>query len=125
LAQQKAGQEQPSASEVSAAESSFGALSVDGGSSAADGLAPKQQQQQPPPPPLSSSSVDQCLPVTTKFSLDALKARAAETAGCDKTRLHEYLSDADFMNTFGVSFADFAKLPGWKQEAAKKKHGLF
>ena len=65
------------------------------------------------------------VPTTTKFSLDALQARAADVAGCDKNRLHEYLSDADFQKTFGMSFADFANMPGWKQAEAKKKHRLF
>ncbi len=67
----------------------------------------------------------QSLPTSTKFSLEALQARAAETAGCDPTRLHEYLSDADFKKTFGMSFADFVKIPEWKQDNAKKKHLLF
>jgi hypothetical protein len=80
-AQQKAGQEHPPASDVSAAESSFSALNVDGGSAAAG------DQAQPPPP---SSSSDHTPPATTTFSLEALQARAADTAGCDKTRLHEY-----------------------------------
>ena len=65
------------------------------------------------------------IPTTTKFSLEALQARAADTAGCDKTRLHEYLTDADFQKTFGMSAANFAKMPGWKQADAKKKHRLF
>jgi hypothetical protein len=64
------------------------------------------------------------LPTSTKFSLEALQARAAETAGCDVTRLHEYLSDADFLKTFGMSAAEFAKLPVLKQADGKKKHRL-
>jgi hypothetical protein len=67
----------------------------------------------------------QRLPTSSKFSLEALQARAADTAGCDPARLHEYLSDADFQKTFGMSFADFAKLPGFKQVDARKKHRLF
>ncbi len=79
----------------------------------------------PPSPVPAASAPVQGLPTSTKFSLEALQARAADTAGCDKTRLHEYLSDADFQKTFGMSFADFAKMPGWKQADAKKKHRLF
>lgn len=119
LSQQKAGQERPPASDVSAAESSFSSLNVDGGSAAAG------DQAQPPPPSSSSVTSDHTAPASTTFSLEALQARAADTAGCDKTRLHEYLSHADFQKTFGMSLADFAKLPGWKQDDAKKKHRLF
>jgi hypothetical protein len=67
----------------------------------------------------------QGLPTSTKFSLEALQARSVDTAGCDPTRLHEYLSDADFLKVFGMNAADFAKLPAWKQADAKKKHRLF
>jgi hypothetical protein len=63
-------------------------------------------------------------PTSVKFSLEALQARSAETAGCDVARLHEYLSDADFLKTFAMSATDFAKLPAQKQADAKKKHRL-
>jgi len=76
------------------------------------------------PVPAASAAV-QGLPTTTKFSLEALQARAADTVGCDPARLHEYLSDADFQKTFGMGPAEFAKMPGWKQADAKKKHRLF
>jgi hypothetical protein len=76
------------------------------------------------PVPDASAPV-QGLPTSTKFSLEALQARSSETAGCDPTRLHEYLSDADFQKVFGMSPAEFAKMPGWKQADAKKKHRLF
>jgi hypothetical protein len=79
-AQQKAGQEKPPTSDVSAAESSFAALNVD------DGPAAAGDRFQPLPP---SSSSDHSAPATTTFSLEALQARAAGTAGCDSTRLHE------------------------------------
>ncbi len=56
-----------------------------------------QQAAKPPPAaaaPLSpvpaASAPVQGLPTSTKFSLEALQARAADTAGCDPTRLHEY-----------------------------------
>ena len=41
------------------------------------------------PVPAASAAV-QGLPTTTKFSLEALQARAADTVGCDPARLHEY-----------------------------------
>jgi hypothetical protein len=76
------------------------------------------------PPPIISTPVP-CLPTSTKFSLEALQARGFQTAGCDASRLHEYLSDAEFHTVFGMSAADFKKMPGWKQADAKKKHRLF
>ena len=76
------------------------------------------------PPPISSAPVSG-LPTSTKFSLEALQARGPQTAGCDASRLHEYLSDAEFHKVFGMSAADFKKMPGWKQADAKKKHRLF
>jgi hypothetical protein len=75
-------------------------------------------------PPITSAPVSG-LPTSTKFSLEALQARGPETAGCDASRLHEYLSDAEFHKVFGMSAADFKKMPGWKQADAKKKHRLF
>jgi hypothetical protein len=72
-----------------------------------------------------TAAAAQSLPTTKKFALEALQARTSETATCDPARLHEYLSDSEFQKVFGMSAADFAKLPGWKQADAKKKHKLF
>lgn len=72
-----------------------------------------------------AAAAAQSLPTTKKFPLEALQARSSETATCDPAHLHEYLSDSDFQKVFGMSAADFAKLPGWKQADAKKKHKLF
>ena len=92
----------------------------------AGGDPPLPPARAPSPVPASSAPVQgKILPTTTKFSLEALQARGADTAGCDKARLHEYLSDADFQRTFSMSSADFAKMPVWKQADAKKKHLLF
>jgi hypothetical protein len=90
------------------------------------GASPLPAARAPSPVPASSAPVQEnILPTTTKFSLEALQARGADTAGCDKARLHEYLSDADFQRTFSMSSADFAKMPDWKQADTKKKHLLF
>ena len=75
--------------------------------------------------PSATSASAQSTPTTTKFHLKALQARGPETRLCDSTRLHEYLSDAEFQEVFGMSAADFGKMPGWKQADAKKKHRLF
>eukprot|EP00931_Biecheleriopsis_adriatica_P064614 TRINITY_DN39368_c0_g1_i1.p1 TRINITY_DN39368_c0_g1~~TRINITY_DN39368_c0_g1_i1.p1 ORF type:complete len:307 (-),score=82.10 TRINITY_DN39368_c0_g1_i1:103-1023(-) len=41
------------------------------------------------------------------------------------TERETYLPESVFSELFGMSKADFAKLPKWKKENAKKKHGLF
>jgi hypothetical protein len=114
--------------------SCFTGWNASAGKKVAVAAAVAQQASKPPaaaaaaapasPVPAASAPV-QGLPTSTKFSLEALQARAADTAGCDPARLHEYLSDADFQKTFGMSAPDFAKMPGWKQADAKKKHRLF
>jgi hypothetical protein len=65
------------------------------------------------------------LPTTSKFVVQSLQARQPATKDCDPTRLHEYLSDTDFFQVFGMSLADFSKMPKWKQNDATKKQGLF
>ena len=73
----------------------------------------------PPNPPYM------LLPTTTKFSLVALQSRSPETASCDPTRRHLYLSDADFKKVFRMSAIDFGKLAGWMQIEKKKMLHLF
>jgi len=45
--------------------------------------------------------------------------------GCDPSHREQHLSDEEFQKVFDMSKADFAKLPQWKRDAAKKKHDLF
>jgi len=45
--------------------------------------------------------------------------------GVDPANRETYLADAEFQSLFGVSKADFAKLPKWKKDGEKKKHNLF
>jgi len=45
--------------------------------------------------------------------------------GVDATTREQYLSDEAFAAVFGMSKADFAKLPKWKQDKVKKEHKLF
>eukprot|EP00946_MAST-07B_sp_MAST-7B-sp1_P003696 g3696.t1 len=45
--------------------------------------------------------------------------------GVDKTKRESYLDDQSFESLFGMDKASFAALPGWKRNAAKKKHKLF
>ena len=43
----------------------------------------------------------------------------------DLKKLETYLRDEDFKPTFGVSRADFGKMPGWKQIQKRKDANLF
>lgn len=56
------------------------------------------------------------------FSYDQL---VAGVEGIDITIKETYLSDAEFSKVFGVSKAEFAKLPKWRQQAKKKEVNLF
>jgi hypothetical protein len=57
------------------------------------------------------------------FSLEELQS------GCPPVvsprHKEEFLSDADFRRAFGVSRAEFAKMPEWKKQATKKAMKLF
>jgi hypothetical protein len=77
------------------------------------------------PPNPAASTPPYMLPTTTKFSLVALQSRSPETASCDPTRRHHYLSDVDFQKVFRMSAIDFGKLPGWMQIERKKMLHLF
>jgi hypothetical protein len=79
----------------------------------------------PHPPNPAASTPPYMLPTTTKFSLVALQSRSPETASCDPTRRHHYLSDADFQKVFRMNAIDFGKLPGWIQIERKKMLHLF
>ena len=46
-------------------------------------------------------------------------------AGIEKSKRETYLADEEFEQLFGMDKAAFAALPGWKRNAAKKKHNLF
>jgi len=57
------------------------------------------------------------------YSYDAL--RANPPAGCDKNNLEKYLNDDEFKKVFGMTKAEFAKVPAWKQRGRKRELGLF
>ena len=48
-----------------------------------------------------------------------------EVEGVDPSCREQYLSDAEFVEVFGMSKAEFAKQAKWKQVAAKKAKELF
>ncbi|CAN0423941.1 unnamed protein product, partial [Ectocarpus sp. 12 AP-2014] len=43
----------------------------------------------------------------------------------DPSCREQYLGDEEFVEVFGMSKADFAKQPKWKQVSAKKAKELF
>ncbi len=45
--------------------------------------------------------------------------------GIDATRKEDYLEDSVFASVFGMARDAFKALPAWRQQAAKKKAGLF
>ncbi|CAK9105648.1 unnamed protein product [Durusdinium trenchii] len=60
------------------------------------------------------------------YSLEQLTdKRTWEKLDVVSTERETYLPDGIFQQLFGMSKADFAKMPKWKKENAKKKHGLF
>ena len=73
------------------------------------------------PAPSSSPPTDDSS--TVIFSLETLKTMLPQ--GVDNAKKEQYLSDEDFLKAFDVDRAAFSKLPGWKQQASKKKAGLF
>jgi len=58
---------------------------------------------------------------TKSYTLEELKKRPQ---GIDTAVLESYLSPVDFKKSFGVTLAEFNKLPGWKKTEMKKKLGL-
>lgn len=60
------------------------------------------------------------------FSLEDLQNPDVwKVRGVDASCREQYLSDAAFEAVFGVSKADFEKLPKWKKDNQKKQHKLF
>eukprot|EP01052_Picozoa_sp_SAG31_P019892 SAG31_NODE_1470_length_8219_cov_6.189039_4_plen_881_part_00 len=72
---------------------------------------------------LAAPSPDDHGGATVVFPLAELLAGIPD--GVDATDKEKYLSAEDFVNVFGMSFREFTELPRWKQQAAKKKAGLF
>ena len=58
------------------------------------------------------------------FPLDQLKGMQGAD-GIDPTNKEQYLEEEEFKKMFGIDLAAFLKLPVWKRQLEKKKHGLF
>merc|ERR1712003_550642 len=64
--------------------------------------------------------------VEARYTLEQLTdKRLWEKLDVVPTERETYLCDEEFEKVFGKSKADFAKLPKWKKDGEKKKHGLF
>ncbi|KAK9865537.1 hypothetical protein WJX84_002412 [Apatococcus fuscideae] len=81
----------------------------------------------PKSPPRSASVASANLslvPGQDFVEYEALKAMNAE-AGLDMTRKEDYLNDENFLKVFGQDRSSFKTMPRWRQQMAKKQHGLF
>jgi hypothetical protein len=64
--------------------------------------------------------------ITEFFTLDQLKDRDFWTQkDVDPTNRELYLNDAEFVAIFPMGKEAFTKMPKWKRDNEKKKHGLF
>jgi len=63
-------------------------------------------------------------PADTKYPYQDLKGEALPD-DVDPARKECYLSDEEFETVFGFSVAEFAKMPKWKQQNAKRANDLF
>lgn len=61
------------------------------------------------------------------YKLDQLRnrKRGGELDGLLRGKLEDYLEELEFSKAFGMSMAEFYKLPSWKREQAKRKVGIF
>jgi len=73
---------------------------------------------------LADSGVSFLDPATNVFTAAQLRA-TNNLPKVDPKRKEEYLGEQEFQSIFGTSKAEFAKMPAWKKEAAKKKASLF
>lgn len=61
-------------------------------------------------------------PAVTKLPYEELRRRPAHLPS---DKLHLYLADEEFRTVFGMSRADFDRMPGWKKDKARQAKGLF
>jgi len=58
------------------------------------------------------------------YTLQELQKKPAPD-GIDPSKKETYLSYADFKKTFGMTYEDYNKEKGWKQQELKKKFNLY
>jgi len=80
-------------------------------------VAPMVAESSPDPPAQGQGSIYTLEQLTDKRTWSKLDVNSGER--------EIYLSDDVFFQLFGTSKEDFAKLPKWKKDGLKKKHGLF
>ena len=90
-------------------------------SSSAPVSQPQRQERAPvleaPPAPALAKNHEQLV--------ELLSRGEAAMLGLERSQLERYLSSAEFERVFGVSRAQFAALAKWRQDALKKRAGLF
>lgn len=97
---------------------------------AAAGDAPKAEEKASPAAPGDAPKAEKAAPAAPAAG-DALTLAELQDEqiwkprGVDASKRETYLSDSEFQSLFGVDKAQFAAMPKWKQETAKKKHKLF
>jgi len=92
------------------------------GAAAAPAASPKAATAAPKVEAVTRNSVGFLPWATNSFSIDQLKAGVPNTDPANKPL---YLPDAVFATLFKTTKAEFQKLPKWKADGEKKKHGLF
>ena len=85
-----------------------------------DGLSDRKTRQ-PPPPPLPAIPKNEDEVILYKD----LKNKQFGNVNVDRTRLEDYLSNAEFFEVFKMSRNEFCSKPEWKQKNMKKEKGLF
>lgn len=59
------------------------------------------------------------------YPLERLLSGSEWPEGIDHTQREKYLSDEDFVKTFGLTKSEFDALPAWKKNSLKKEKKLF
>ncbi|CAK0819658.1 unnamed protein product [Prorocentrum cordatum] len=88
--------------------------------------APAAVAPSPPAEEAAAAAAAPTPPAEGQYSLEQLTdKRQWEKLDVTPTERETFLPDAVFVELFGMGKAEFAKLPKWKKDNAKKKHGLF
>jgi len=80
---------------------------------------------EPPAAVVAAASANPTAVAAPAAAAAAVSQAPAAAAAAPKADAFAALGDEDFQATFGMARADFEKLPGWKQVAAKKSKGMF
>ncbi|KAN0036848.1 hypothetical protein ACTFIV_002162 [Dictyostelium citrinum] len=73
----------------------------------------------------ATTSTPSITSITTFFPLSVLKQKTNLPNDIDKTCLHLYLSDEEFLSVFKMTKETFQKTPAWKTKQLRVDNGLF